>query len=275
MYFALVGAMALTSCSNDDNNQSEYVVGENHIILEGEDNMRDLGGFTGKDGKRVLYNKLFRSGELSGLTTEDLAIVNGFSIKNIIDLRTAGEREEHPDQLIDGSVRHEISLIEGDNGANVGMEDVMGMILSRQMTAEEMMIPAYSVDDVKIAGWKTIFNLLESGQTALWHCTAGKDRAGMTTALVLSSLGVDRETIIEDFMMSNTYLNAYNQQTVNYINSQYGPGMGEQLLPLLGVEEAYITVFFNNIETQYGSVDNFLNVLEVDRTKMIEHYLEK
>jgi protein-tyrosine phosphatase len=137
------------------------------------------------------------------------------------------------------------------------------------------MIPAYALDQTKIDQWIKIFDLLESGQTTLWHCTAGKDRAGMTTALVLSSLGVDRQTIINDFMLSNTYLSAYNLQTVSYINSQYGAGVGEQLMPLLGVEEEYITTFFHNIETTYGSVDNFLKVLKVDTAKMKKNFLEK
>src|SRR5690606_13359798 len=94
-----IGLSALTvSCSSDDNNSdSQYIVGENHIELTGEDNMRDLGGFTGAEGKRVLYNKLYRSGELSALTAEDLTIVSGLEIKNVIDLRTESERTEKPD----------------------------------------------------------------------------------------------------------------------------------------------------------------------------------
>lgn len=273
-----IGLSALTvSCSSDDDNttESQYVTGENKIDLTGEDNMRDLGGYVGVNGKRILYNKLYRSGELSALTPDDLTIVNGFEIKNIIDLRTESERNDKPDVSIQGTTRFEISLIEDMGGANTGMEDIMGLILQGQMTAEELMLPAYAVDETKIEGWKTIFNLLEEGKTSLWHCTAGKDRAGMTTALVLSSLGVDRQTIIDDFMLSNTYLADYNNQTIAYINSQYGEGVGEQLLPLLGVEEEYILAFFNDIETNYGSVENFLQVLEVDVTTMRNNYLEK
>lgn len=277
MYVAFLGLATLTtSCSDDDSKSAApYEIGENHVILTGEDNMRDLGGYVGQNGKRVLYHKLFRSGELSALTAADLEHIATKDIAQVIDLRTTAERTEKTDKAIEGTTRYELSLIDDQNGANGGLNDVMGMILSGQVTAEEIMIPAYAIDETKITQWIKIFDLLESGETTLWHCTAGKDRAGMTTALVLSSLGVDRQTIINDFMLSNTYLSAYNLQTVSYINSQYGAGVGEQLMPLLGVEEEYITTFFQNIETTYGSVDNFLKVLKVDTAQMKKNFLEK
>lgn len=277
MYVAFLGLATLTtSCSDDDSKSAApYEIDENHVILTGEDNMRDLGGYVGQNGKRVLYHKLFRSGELSTLTAADLEHIATKDIAQVIDLRTTAERTEKTDKAIEGAVRYEYSLIDDQNGANGGLNDVMGMILSGQVTAEEIMIPAYAIDETKITQWVKIFDLLESGETTLWHCTAGKDRAGMTTALVLSSLDVDRQTIINDFMLSNTYLSAYNLQTVSYINSQYGAGVGEQLMPLLGVEEEYITTFFQNIETTYGSVDNFLKVLKVDTVKMKKNFLEK
>lgn len=277
MYVAFLGLATLTaSCSDDDSKSAApYEIDENHVILTGEDNMRDLGGYVGQNGKRVLYHKLFRSGELSALTAADLEHIATKDIAQVIDLRTTAERTEKTDKAIEGTTRYELSLIDDQNGANGSLNDVMGMILSGQVTAEEIMIPAYTIDETKITQWIKIFDLLESGETTLWHCTAGKDRAGMTTALVLSSLGVDRQTIINDFMLSNTYLSAYNLQTVSYINSQYGAGVGEQLMPLLGVEEEYITTFFQNIETTYGTVDNFLKVLKVDTAQMKKNFLEK
>lgn len=281
LYFAFFGmaAFTTTSCSDDDNKTAAtYTVDENHVTLTGEDNMRDLGGYAGKDGKRIMYHKLFRSGELSALTDADLSHLAEKEFKQVIDLRTSAERAEKADKAITGTTRYELSLIDdlsGTNGGGTSQADVFGLILSGQMTAEQMMIPAYAIDDTKIEQWIKIFDLLESGETTLWHCTAGKDRAGMTTALVLSSLGVDRQTIIADFLLSNTYLATANQQTVSYINAQYGAGVGEQLMPLLGVEEEYITTFFNDIDTKYGSVDNFLKTLKVDTAKMRKNFLEK
>jgi protein-tyrosine phosphatase len=279
MYVALLGlATITTSCSDDDTkNTAPYATDENHVTLTGEDNMRDLGGYTGKNGKRVLFHKLFRSGELSTLTDADLAHLATKEITQVIDLRTATERTEKVDKAINGASVYELSLINDQNGTNTGgvnQSEIFGLILSGQMTAEDVMLPGYVVDETKITQWIKIFDLLESGQTTLLHCTAGKDRTGMTTALVLSSLGVDREVIINDFMLSNDYLSVSNQQTIAYINTQYGAGSGEKLLPLLGVEQVYITNFFTNIESTYGSVDNFLKVIKVDTAKMRKQFLE-
>jgi len=279
LYVAFFGIAALTtSCTDDDTKSaSAFTTDENHIELTGEDNMRDLGGYAGKDGKRVLYHKLFRSGELSALTDSDLSHIDTKGILQVIDLRTAAERTDKKDKAISGTDRYELSLINDAGAANGGgsQTDVIGMILSGKTTAEDIMIPAYAIDDTKITQWTKIFDLLESGKTTLWHCTAGKDRAGMTTALVLSSLGVDRQTIIADFLLSNTYLEAANRQTINTINTYYGAGMGDKLIPLLGVEETYLTTFFKDIDTKYGSVDNFLKTLKVDTVKMKKNFLEQ
>ena len=72
-YVALLGLATFStfSCNNDDEGTTVYMTDENHVALQGEDNMRDLGGYVGTDNKRVLYHKLFRSGELSTLTTAD------------------------------------------------------------------------------------------------------------------------------------------------------------------------------------------------------------
>ncbi|WP_348797038.1 tyrosine-protein phosphatase [Flavobacterium adhaerens] len=274
---ALLG-LATFSCS-DDQETATYITDENHVELVGEDNMRDLGGFVGADNKRVLYRKLFRSGEISALTTADLEHLATKNIYQIIDLRTASERSEKTDVAIKKTLHYDLSLMDESSSSSNGAtnaSDVMGLIISGEMKAEDVMMPVYAIDDFKIAQWTKIFDLLESGQTTLWHCTAGKDRAGMTTALVLFSLGVDKDIIIEDFMKSNTYLATSNEQTINYINSKYGAGVGEKLIPLLGVKEEYITTFINDIESKYGTIDDFLTqTLRVNTDKMRNNFLEK
>ncbi|MFD2891247.1 tyrosine-protein phosphatase [Flavobacterium chuncheonense] len=275
--YALVGLLATSfiSCNNDDENTVEkYQVYEKHVQLEGEDNMRDMGGYIGKDGKRVVFRKLFRSGELSALTVNDIATMKSLGIKTIVDLRTETERNEHPDVTIEGFNRIELSLIEESSVAS-GQTDYMSAILSGEVDASEMLLSAYTIDAHRIQVWTTIFNHLEENNITLWHCTAGKDRAGMTAALILSSLGVDRDVIINDFMASNIYLSDYIEGTISYINNTYGNNSGELLRPLLGVEIEYIEAFLNKIDQDYGSMSAFLDLLDVDINKMQENYLEK
>lgn len=272
LLLALLLIATLTACSDSDDSVSDSSYG-NHIVLTGEDNMRDLGGYESKSGGTVKYQKLLRSGELSALTDADKEIMTKLGIKQVIDLRTDSEATEKPDSLPAGITSYHISLIDGDLSSSASNQ-MMADIMSGALDAKEYMMQTYVVDDTKIDGWKKIFDLLETGSTTLWHCTAGKDRAGMTTALVLLSLGVDEDTVVADFMKSNDYLADYISSTVAYMDSQYGAGVGERLVPLLGVEQVYIETFLADIKSKYGSVDAFLDVLGVDKEKMRRNFIE-
>ncbi|MBO9703278.1 MAG: tyrosine-protein phosphatase [Sporocytophaga sp.] len=277
LLFVILSGLASCKKNNDDvqPTNTSTVPSERHIALAGEDNMRDLGGYPSNDGKKVRFKMLYRSGELSGLTSEDLTKLNSFGIRRVIDLRTSSERNSQPDKNIDRTIKYYLSLIADTSDVSGGTSQIMGQIISGKITAEQIMIPAYAVDSLKIANWKIVFDLLRTGDPTLFHCTAGKDRAGMTSALILSALDVPRDTVIADFMKSNVYLSASIETTVSQINNAYGAGSGDKLRPLLGVEQSFITTFFQNIERQYGTVDNFLtNILEVDKAEMKKLYLE-
>ena len=264
-------AFNFVACDEDNDPQEEYQVYDNHIVLEGEDNMRDMGGFVGEDSKRVLYRKLFRSGELPDLTVNDFTTITELGINSVIDLRTDEEVEENPDVLPEGLASVHLSLLNNINPSGVDIN----YVIAGYASADDYMLPFYTVDAKKIEQWKIIFDMLEAqDQVTLWHCTAGKDRAGMTAALVLASLGVDRETIIEDYLASNTYLETFIEQTVAFINSNYGEGFGENLRPVLGVEREYIEAFFSDIDENHGGIDAFLDELGVDIQQMQANYLE-
>jgi protein-tyrosine phosphatase len=266
-----------TSCKTEKKEPKEDYLGyENHVALKGEDNMRDLGGFVGEGGKLVLYRKLFCSGELSHLTDADLDTIISLGIEQLVDLRFDSERVESPDRVPQSIAQYHLPLIADIGGKAGNREELLSKIIQGEMTAQELMLPVYStIDSLKEANWKKIFDLLEANKTTLWHCTEGKDRAGMTTALVLFSLGVDRDTVIKDYMASNTYLAEYIEQRVAYMNSTYEEGVGEMLRPVLGVKEDYILAFLNAIDDNYGSMDTFLINIDVDIAKMQANYLEK
>lgn len=246
---------------------------ENHIALEDEDNMRDLGGFVGQDERRVLYRKLFRSGELSKLTEADKDTLTALGIEQIIDLRTASEREELPDKVPEDIIRYNLPLNVESSSSH---EEFERAIINGWIDAEEAMVDFFAnIDSIKLVNWKKFFDLIEENKSTLLHCTAGKDRAGMTTALVLVSLGVDRDTIIKDFMASNTYLSESIEEIVDSLDSLYGNNAGELLRPLHRVEEDYILAFLDEIDTRYGSIDAFLAELDVDIEKIQANFLEK
>lgn len=260
------------SCIQKDKSSKEsYKVFTNHIQLQGEDNFRDLGGFVGQNGRRVLYRKLYRSGELVDLTDSDKDSLSHLGIEQIIDLRTTLKRKEAPDNIPNGISNYHYPLLEYGNSKELG-----GQILSGQVDAEELMLSIYGeIDSLKIANWTKIFDLLEDNKVTLWHCSAGKDRAGMTTALVLASLGVEERAITDDFMTSNNFLSIWRNNIYSTLDSTYGKQAKELFRPFIRVEEEYIEAFSNTIKKEYGSIEEFLVVLDVDTEKMQENYLEK
>ena len=122
-------------------------------------------------------------------------------------------------------------------------------------------------DSACIHQYKEFFKLLQNGDDIplMFHCSAGKDRTGMGAALVLSALGVDEQTILKDYLLSNTYLaNKYAG-----LKSQY-----PTISSLFEVKPEFLQAGLDKIKKDHGSVENYLTkVLGVDIQKMREMYL--
>lgn len=255
--------------AQQNNKTTENIIVSQRLTIQGDRNFRDLGGIIGENGKKIAHNKLFRSGRLARITDADIDTIQNIGIKRIIDLRTKMERQETPDKEIEGVTNLHIPLLEGDIGAYIRR------IMSKELDAKEFMIEFYgTIDSLKIASWTRIFDLLEKEEPTLWHCSSGKDRTGMTTTLILASLGVDEKTIIKEFMISNYYLEETHNRTLANFEKSNGLEMKDLISPLMILEEIYITTFLNSIKKEYGSINNFLKVLGVDFKKMKANYLE-
>jgi protein-tyrosine phosphatase len=93
---------------------------------------------------------------------------------------------------------------------------------------------------------------------ALVHCTAGKDRAGFASALILRTLGVPMETVTEDFLLTNHYTAAKVERMLLMIRVfSFFRTDPERVRPVLGVEPAYLEAAFDEIDTRYGSFDRY------------------
>ncbi len=215
--------LGLSSCKKGG--KEDNTIFNRRIAMEGQDNFRDLGGYRGAEGKQVAYGTLFRSGKLTELTEGDVILLEELGIQNVIDLRTEQEYTEEPDILPPGfnsyfnlplvdtiGLGDNPSSLEGQMAAILPMAAVLAGLDKR--ISETYMLPFYqNITELQIRSWTTLFDILEKGEKNLWHCTAGKDRAGMTTALVLYSLGVDLDTIMEDYLLTNDYRSAFYSET--------------------------------------------------------------
>lgn len=172
------------------------------LPLNGGRNFRDLGGYATEKGKRVKWGRIFRSGVLANLTDADYAYLEHLDIAVICDLRSSKERTAETTNWRGSSTPQIISW--GYSNSREGAGDVF----DGNLTAEKMrgvMIEMYTKIAYQHADkYATMFRQLAEGRTPLlFHCSAGKDRAGTGAALLLTALGVDRETVIQDYAMSD------------------------------------------------------------------------
>jgi protein-tyrosine phosphatase len=178
------------------------------VPLQGTMNFRDLGGYRTGDGRRVRWGLVFRSDGLQDLTDDDLALLRLLGIRVVHDFRYDLERQRRPSRLpADGSILVEALTIGGEAGQE---REILDLVMAGEITeiGMDFMIDTYV--EMLESGAASFGRLLTSladreRLPALFHCTAGKDRTGVAAALLLSLLGVDEETILDDYELSTIY----------------------------------------------------------------------
>lgn len=229
------------------------------IALTGGDNFRDVGGYRTGDGHKVRWGKLYRSASVGRYSTEDQALIRKLAVGSIIDLRSTRERQADKApwmQTADvGYWTRDYDL----SGGNLGALFAKGATFDAE-TMRGVMIQGYrGFPKEQAASYRILFDrLLTSDKAVIVNCTAGKDRTGLGVALVLSALGVPYETIVEDYLLSNTLLDMEALRADAGMNAAMAALPADVAKPLLGVERAYLDAAFEQINKDYGSVDAYL-----------------
>ncbi|MGR4892527.1 tyrosine-protein phosphatase [Sphingopyxis sp. LARHCG72] len=229
------------------------------IAMTGGDNFRDVGGYRTADGHMVTWGKLYRSASVGRYTADDQALIRKLSVGSIIDLRSTRERQGDKApwmQTADvGYWTRDYDL----SGGNLGALFAKGAKFDAE-TMRGVMIQGYrGFPKEQAASYRILFDrLLTSDKAVIVNCTAGKDRTGLGVALVLSALGVPYETIMEDYLLSNTLLDADALRADAGMNAAMSALPADVAKPLLGVERAYLDAAFEQINKDYGSVDAYL-----------------
>ena len=159
-------------------------------------NMRDLGGLRTADGRKIRPNMLIRSAQLAQAVEEDLEHVAA-----VIDLRTIKEREEMPDRVYRCRYLPMPVFEEFKPGVSHEEEAKQAPKLPDMAVLYGILVRSYADSFRNIL--TAIMHHDFSEGAILWHCTEGKDRCGITTAMILELLGVDRDTIMEDYLKTN------------------------------------------------------------------------
>lgn len=234
------------------------------LPLEGGRNFRDLGGYPAADGKHIVWGKLFRSGVMNALTEHDYEFLDDLDIRVICDYRANEERLEEPTQWQAGNAEY----LTWEYSSNDDSDALADLFRSGNITPEtthNAMADLYP-EMIQTHGekFRTMFEQLLLGKAPLvFNCSAGKDRTGISAALLLSALGVPREVIIHDYSLSDDYVD-YMAEFSGQTNNPDGPYAflaqlpQEALVPLMASHPDYITRVLDQLDTEYGSVINFL-----------------
>jgi len=238
-----------------EDKKEKYFSAPRGIKLQGAINFRDLGGYKTTGGKQVKWGKIYRSADVSKLTDADMEVIAQLNIKIVCDLRGEKEVEAAPDKTIPGSER--ILLSAGSE--NVGAPGSFMKYMTSPERADSMMRSFYTRTDHLKAKYKPMFDQLlelETDQALMFHCTAGKDRTGVGAALILFALGVDQETILGDYELTNEYRKELNEQTIKMMTAQGLPeGSAKNMM---AADPRYLYAAFDAIKKRFGSMDLFL-----------------
>ena len=236
------------------------------ISLQSLPNTRDLGALAAKDGRHILPRKLIRSGSLYHASMADRRLLaEDYHLKTVIDFRSGIERKERPDAILKGVEYYHIPVLDEETMGISREKGALEVLLDFQGDVEKMMEHQYEIfvrDRFSVKQYARFMDVLlhhEEGG-ALWHCTAGKDRAGVGTALLLCALGIPKDTILEDFMRSNVYLDGELEYMLRYLESKKMDSLEnvQKISAFFKVKEEYLDRVFKTIQSEYGTVDRFL-----------------
>lgn len=229
------------------------------IELEGGLNFRDMGGYPAADERTVRWGVLYRSGTTFGMTPADTSQIASFGIRYAYDLRSNGERRRHPNVL------QQIELVEykytdhdklpGDLGRAVRDPDIS------VVKARDMMLHLYrQLPHTFRDAYRSLLLHLAHGDVPLvFNCTAGKDRTGVAAALILTALGVPREQVVADYLLTTR---CFERSYEIIFSSESGTGLGDVQRDVwdvvLRADADYLNAMFEHLETHYGSVMRYL-----------------
>lgn len=234
--------------------------------LAGVRNFRDVGGLPTVDGRRVRYGVLFRSGHLAHATDKDTEFLASLGLHTIFDFRNSADQKlEGPDVALPGVRNVNMPLSDPADGAEFwkmvrdgNLDQLRGILAdgkaaNRMITSYRRMVKERTAEHSRV-----LHALAEDSVPALMHCAAGKDRAGLSIAVTLLALGVEREAIVADYLESNAKHRRYKVRRSGSAESAYTPEVMELLSPLFEARADYLAAAFETVEETWGTVDVYL-----------------
>ncbi|MBL8288816.1 MAG: tyrosine-protein phosphatase [Rubrivivax sp.] len=239
------------------------------LPLSGATNFRDLGGYRGLDGRPLRWRRLFRSEQLGALTAADHEVLAALGVAAAFDFRGVDERAAAP-YAVPGLAQHSLAIEPtvaqhmqaiADSGRTLTGPVVQGLMKDLYRGLVDARAPRFA---------EFFAHLLGAEAPLVFHCTAGKDRTGVAAALVLLALGVPRETVMQDYLLTN-----------EVFKPPWAPRADiapEVLQALWGVQPDYLEAALEMIDREHGGPERYLErVIGLDgerRRRLERRYLQ-
>jgi protein-tyrosine phosphatase len=219
------------------------------VPLEGASNFRDLGGYAGQHGRRLRWGRLYRSAHLGSLTASDQQRVAHLGITRVLDFRGVAERAATPNRL-PGAAEHSLA-IEPTVVQRMDALVAAGRTLTGPVVSELMRDLYRGLVNQQAARFAELFeHLLAADAPLVFHCTAGKDRTGVAAALVLLALGVPRDVVRGDYLLTNEL---YKHPPLPHSDTP-----PDALAVLWQVQDGFLDAALQVIDSEHGGVDDYL-----------------
>lgn len=280
--FLVIISSCVFSCNTQTFSAPEYGIlkTEKQFEIKKVTNFRTIGNIKNIDGRILKEGMLYRSAHLHQLKKKSIKTLENLGIKEIIDLRNSKEISQKPDQLSDTFIYKNYSAFE-DEGDQ--LDQAKKLVLKGKVKgsdADERMLDFYKNYFTENPGIikEIIHEILDSENPVLYHCTAGKDRTGIITALILTILKFDRATIENDYLLSNNYREKMVLKRLHLAHNLHFlyPKMDLNVIEKLSwVEKNYLETAFSEIDKKYGSIDIYIHQnLGISENKRNEYILK-
>lgn len=256
----------------------KYIIAERTLPVDGMNNFRDMGGYKTADGKHVKWGKLYRSDHIYNATDNGIEYLKKLNINTIIDYRSDNEITKYPNEVINNEVKtycldpsaHAAELAaqfqsskenEDINLINKIIEQQKSGNLVSQSDVVFKQYQTFATSDKSKEAFTSMLRVLADPEAAaiVQHCRGGKDRTGYGAMLVLGVLGVSKEDLIEDYMLTAKNREERNRLKMdNYKKLTNDPVVLEYLYSFIDTRSEFLEASINSIIESEGSVEKYV-----------------